>query len=216
MSKLASLCSRVAQGSFPKALLTFRWARVAFVKPFVGVPVLVGGARLESTGRQGRGPLGTGSVPAAPALGTAPPELPLPALTGLALACAAARIELNLSKITCGPIPLLGTDRLRVRSTASLAALGAQTEGFPITEASRPESGTHFWLLSFVSLVRRKTVALEAWGSRASLAQLFVGRASTRPPRRSGWKLLKGEPGPARLPTGAPAALLSPTRVLSA
>lgn len=77
-SKLASLCSRVAQGSFPKALLTFRWARGVFVKPFVGVPVLVGGARLESTGRQGRGPLGTGSVPAAPALGTVPPSCPSP------------------------------------------------------------------------------------------------------------------------------------------
>ena len=43
MSKLASLCSRVTQGSFPKVLLIFRWARAAFSKPFVGVPVFVGG-----------------------------------------------------------------------------------------------------------------------------------------------------------------------------
>lgn len=56
MSKLASLCFRVTQGSFPKVLLIFRWAHAASSKPFVGVPVLVGGgAHLESTGRQGWG-----------------------------------------------------------------------------------------------------------------------------------------------------------------
>lgn len=205
-SKLASLCSRVAQGSFPKALLTFRWACAVFVKPFVGVPVLVGGARLESTGRQGRGPLGTGSVPVAPALGTVPPSCPSPPHRSTP-ACAAARTEVNLSRITCRPAPPLGAE--------SVAALGARTGGLPVTKASSPESGTRFWLLSCVSR-QKKTVTLEAWGLWASFAQLFVGQASTRPPPRSGWKLLKGEPGPARLPTGAPAALLSPARVPSA
>lgn len=83
MSKLASLLSRVTQGCFPKVLLIFRWARAAFSKPFVGVPVLVGGAPIwrAQEGRDG-GSLGTGSVQAAPVLGVAsPPRCPLPTPT---------------------------------------------------------------------------------------------------------------------------------------
>ena len=80
MSKLASLCSRVTQGSFPKVLLIFRWARAAFSKPFVGVPVFVGGgAHLESTGRQGWGLPRNRLSEATTVLGVASPlRCPLP------------------------------------------------------------------------------------------------------------------------------------------
>lgn len=51
----ASLFSRVTQGCFPKVLLIFRWARAAFSKPFVGVPVLVGGAPIWRHRKAGMG-----------------------------------------------------------------------------------------------------------------------------------------------------------------
>lgn len=140
--KLASPCSRVTQGSSPKALQTFRWARAALGSLLWGC--LLGGKgsrpawRVGGLGGQGRGSLGTwGSV-------QPPPPAPVPVAPPHERLCRAAFTEARAH--------VRQAASWAQASRAASAGRGGRTGGsdgaLPITEVSA--SGTHGWWLSFV------------------------------------------------------------------